>query len=445
MLSGKILPQIIKFSIPIIFTGFLQQLYNAADIIVVGNFGGKDALAAIGATSAIINLLVTLFVNIFIGTNILVARAAGAGDDGTLKKIVSTTYVLSIALGLGIMLLGELLCVPMLELTGCPLDVVPGAARYMQIYFLGAPASMFMNFASSVIRTSGDSRSPFVYMSVSGIANVVCNVAFVLLFGDPVASVAIATVVSMYLSATLFFIHMVRLKGAAKLNPFGFSFSSNIFFKTIKYGIPSVLSSATFSITNIIIQPAVNAYGAAGISGSAASSSIEAFIFAINNSFMASTVAFVGQNIGAGNRERVGKILKVSYLFSASLMTVFGALMIIFGKELLWLYIPGELDAIEFAQSRFTVIMAGAVINAFMNVNAGALQAYGFTTLQMISNLVGVCLFRIIWMAFIYPYNKTPFMLWVCYPISWVLTATAIFVIVIALTKKYLAGKEFKL
>ena len=445
MLSGKILPEIIKFSIPIIFTGFLQQLYNAADIMVAGNFGGTEALAAIGASTSIISLLVALFLNIFIGTNILVARAVGSGDDKNLEKIVSTTYVMSLVLGISILVMGELLTVPLLELTGCPEDVLPGATKYMRIYLLGVPGSMFMNYASSVIRTSGDSRSPFIYMSLSGLVNVICNISFVLIFGDPIASVAIGTVAAMYLSAILFFIHMTKLDGAAKLHPFKFSFSTNIFAKTIKYGIPSVLSGATFSITNFIIQPTINSYGAIGISGNAASCSIEAFIYAINNSFMASTVAFVGQNIGAGNRERVGRVLKVSYIFSASIMAVFSTLMVIFGKELLWLYIPGETAAIEFAQLRFTMIMGAAVVNAFMNVNSGALQAYGYTSLQMISNLIGVCAFRIVWMMFIYPLNPTPFNLWLCFPISWLFTAVVLFVAVMILTHKYKLGKNFGL
>ena len=445
MLSGKILPEMIKFAIPIIFAGVLQQLYNAADIIVVGNFGGKEALAAIGATTSIISLLVNVFINIFIGTNILVARSVGAGDDAALRKVVSTTYVMSLVLGVGIMIAGELLAVPLLEMTGCPANVIGGAAKYMKIYFLGIPASMFMNFASSVIRTSGDSRSPFVYMSLSGIANVVCNIAFVLIFGDPVAGVAIATVVAMYLSAAMFFVHMIRLNGPTKLNPFSFRFNYGMFAKTIRYGIPSVISGATFSITNIIIQPAVNAYGDIGISGSAASSSIEAFIFAITSSFMAATVAFVGQNIGAGNRERVLKIIKVIYLFAISVMLVFSAVMLSLGDVLLSLYIPGEAEAIAFAKTRYTMIMGAAVLSAMMNVNAGILQAYGYTIMQMMSNLVGVCVFRLAWMAFVYPIDMTPFNLWVCYPISWLLTAVTVFVIVLVLTKKYKAGKEFRI
>ena len=445
MTSGKILPELIKFSIPLILTGVLQQLYNTADILVAGNFGGKAALAAVGATTSLINILVNVFINIFIGTNILVARSVGAKDDDMLRKVVSTTYIVSLVMGVGVMVFGELLTVPLLKLTGCPDNVINGAETYMRIYLIGVPASVFMNFASSVIRNSGDSRTPFVYLSLSGLTNVVCNVFFVLITGNAVVSVAIATVVSMYLSAVLFFIYMVRMDGPCKLYPFKWDYRGVILLKTIRYGIPAVISSVSFSLTNVIIQPAINAYGDVGISASAAAASIEAFMYAINNAFMAAVVAFVGQNIGAGNRERVGKVLKTSYLTAVSVMAVFTVVMIGFGREILWFYIPGETEAIEFARLRLTVIMSAAVINGIMNVNAGALQAYGYTSLQMITNLIGVCVFRVIWMLVIYPLSVTPLMLWICYPISWVTTCAAMFIIVMVLTRKYVKGKDFKL
>ncbi len=437
MLSGPILPQLLKFALPIILTGVLQQLYNTADNIVVGQFGGKPALAAVGATTSIISILVGVFINIFIGTNILVARSKGAGDDAMLKKIVSTTYLLSLVLGFGILIVGEILAEPLLVLTSCPENVIPGALKYMRIYFLGIPASMFMNFAASVIRTSGDSKTPFIFFSISGIVNVLFNITFVLIFGDPVAGVAISTVVSMYISAILFFIYMYRMNGPCKLYPFKLRFDIGVFLKTIRYGIPSVISSVSFSLTNVMIQPAINAYGDVGISASTASASIEAYLYAITNSFMAAVVAFAGQNIGAGNRERVGKVLKTSYLMAIAIMAVYTGIVIGLGRELLWLFIPGEQEAIEFAQLRLVIIMSAAVVNGVMNVNAGALQAFGYTIVQMISNLVGVCAFRIVWMTAIYPVNPTPFMLWICYPISWVATCVTIFVVVMILNYKY--------
>ena len=437
MLSGKILPELLKFAVPVILTGVLQQLYNTADNIVVGQFGGEIALASVGATTSIISMLVTVFINIFVGTNILVARSKGAEDNEMLKKIVSTTYVIALVLGFALMITGEILAEYMLRWTNCPEEVIPGALKYLRIYFIGIPASMLTNFGASVIRNLGDSKTPFIFLSLSGIANVVLNILLVLIFGDPVASVAIATVAAMFISAALFVIYMCRLEGPCKLNLFRFRFYSNVFIKTIKYGIPSIISSVSFSFTNVIIQPAINDYGPVGISGSTAASSIEAYLYAINNYFMAAVVAFVGQNIGAGNRERVSKVLKTAYLTVISLMAVYTVLIIGLGRELLWIFLPGNTEAIEFAQFRMAIIMSAAMVNGIMNVNSGALQAYGYTSVQMISNLVGVCAFRLFWMEFIYPLDKTPFMLWICYPISWVATAAIIFTIVMIITYKY--------
>ena len=445
MLSGKILPNFVKFTLPIILTGFLQQFYNTADSIVVGNFGGKEALAAVGATTQIISVLVAVFINIFIGTNILVARSKGAGDDDTLRKVVSTTYIMSLVMGIVLMIAGQLLARPLLELTKCPENIIDSSESYLRIYFLGVPASMFFNFGASVLRNSGDSRSPFIYLSISGVANVVLNIVFVLTFGNAVVSVALATVVSMYMSAIQFFIHLVRMKGACKLYPFKFKFDFQIFIKTIRYGIPSVISAASFSLTNVIIAPTINSYGDVGISGSTAAGSIESFLYAITSSFSAATSAFMGQNIGAGNKERTVKVLKTGYAIAVCSMAVFTVLIIGLGRELLYLFIPGETEAIEFGRYRMIFIMSASVMNGIMNINAGAIQSYGYTTLQMLSNLIGVCLFRIGWMTLVYPQSPSPTMLWICYPVSWTLTALVLLAIVIVMTKKYLKGKNFRI
>ena len=445
MTEGPILPQLLKFALPIMLSGILQQLYNTADTLIVGAMGGKEALAAVGATGSTVSLLVTVFVNIFVGTNILVARAKGTKDDTALKRIVSTTYIISLIMGVFLIILGVSLAETMMIATGCPEHIRDNATLYLQIYFLGMPGSMFTNFAASVIRSSGDSRSPFVYLSISGLCNVVCNIIFVLTFGNPVAAVAASTTLSVYISAILFFIHMLRDKSAAHLYPFKFSFHMPTFVKTVRYGIPSAISSATFSITNLIIQPTVNSYGDVGISGTAASSSIEAYIYVITQSIGSAVGTFMGQNIGANNKDRVKKVLIRGYAINISIMAVFSVIALSIGKILLGFFVPGEIEAIEFGYLRMQMIVGGAVLNAIMNINSGALQAYGYTFMQMVSNLVSVCLFRILWMWFIYPLDPTPFNFLVCYPVTWAISAVALLIVVVVLTKKYLKGKEFKI
>ena len=445
MLEGSITKNIISFAIPLIFTGILQNLYNTADSIVAGNFGGKEALASIGATAVIASLLVNIAVNVFVGMNIMLARQIGAGDKEAQRTTAKTGYVTSLALGISLLIIGQIVALPLLRLTNCPENVIGGAELYLRVYFSGMPALMFNNYASSVIRMNGDSRSPFIYLTISGLVNVLFNLLFVLVFGNPVLGVALATVLSMYVSTVQFANYLLKMDGPCRLEPFKLSFSGGTFGKIVRYGIPSCISSATFSLTNLMITPEINAFGDVGMSGSAASTSIEAYLYSITNGFQTAVVSFMGQNIGAGNKERTLKVLKTSYALLISITAVFTVLVIGFGRNLLWLFIPGETEAIEFGQLRMTFIMSAAVFNGIMNVNAGALQAYGFTLGQMISNLIGVCLFRVIWMLFIYPMNRVSWLLFLCYPVSWAITAIIVFFIVVYLTKKYLRGKEFVL
>ena len=445
MLNGPILPNLLKFALPILLTGVLQQFYSTADTLIVGAMGGKEALAAVGATGSTVSLLVTVFSSIFVGTNILVARAKGIGDEPELKRIVSTTYIMSLCIGAFLTVIGVFGSRTLLEWTECPSHIIDASTSYLQIYFCGMIPSMFTNFAASVIRSAGDSRSPFIYLSISGLTNVVFNVIFVLILGNPVIAVALATLLSMLVSAVLFAIHIIRDDGPTGLRPFKFNFHAPTFIKTIKYGIPAAISSSTFALTNFIIQPTLNSYGDVGISGSAASTSIEAYIYVITSSINSSVCTFIGQNIGAGKKARVKEVLIKSYIIGITVMAIFSVVVLSFGKNLLGLFIPGEAEAIDFGYLRMQMIVGAAAVNAVMNVNGGALHAYGYTFVQMLSNLIGVCFFRIMWMWFIYPLNETPFNFLICYPVTWTITAVTLFFAVIVLTKKYLRGKDFKI
>ena len=445
MLEGSIAKNIFIFTVPIILTGFLQNLYNTADTIVVGNFGGTSALAAVGATGSVIALLVTVVLNIFVGMNIILARQLGASDQDGARTTCRTGYVATLIFGVVIAIIGQISALPVLRLTNCPESIISGAELYLRIYFAGTPFAMFNNYAASVLRISGDSRSPFIYLTISGVVNVLFNIGFVLVFGNPVAGVAIATVLSMLVASVLFAIHMCKMDGPCHLELLRLRFDPSTFAKIVRYGLPSCISAATFSLTNLLIAPQINSYGEIGMSGNQASVSIEAYAFSITNAFQVAIVSFLGQNIGAGNKERVARILRTGYIMILSIMVVYSSLMIGFGKELLYLFIPDDPEAIAFGQFRVTLMMTGMVFNGVMNINSGAMQAYGFTIGQMISNLVGVCLFRVVWMLAIYPLAPTPFNLYVCYPVSYFLTAVVLFVIVCVLTKRYLKGKEYAL
>jgi len=445
MLEGNLYKSILSFAFPLILAGVLQQLYNAADIAIVGQFAGREAVAAVGATTTTISLLVVVSTNIATGFNILLARAMGAKDDEKIKSAVGTAFLFSIGLSLAVMVAGILLSKPLLRLTDCPENIFKAATTYMRIYMLGVPASMFYNFMSSVLRISGDSRRPFIYLATSGIANVVLNVVFVLAFGLPVVGVAVATVVAQYLSAGMLFIRLVRLEDATRLDLRNIKFDLDSLGKIVRYGIPSAISNATFSASNMMIQSAINAFGDVGISANTASASIESFVFTITGTFVVAVSAFVGQNLGAGNRKRVSDIMRVSYAICAAMTLVISALGIIFGKGLLSLYLPNDTAAVDFGYVRLCYIMGAMIFNALSSVTVGAMQAFGYTTVQMLSNIIGVCGFRFVWMLAFYPLDPTPEMLYVCYPVSWGLTLAFNFIFTLVILRRYKKGADFRL
>ena len=442
ILNGPMLGSMLLFTLPLILTSILQQMYSTADTLIVGMAGGKESLSAVGASGSIIALCVTLFVNIFVGTNILVARYTGERNEDVLERIVSTTYIMSLVMGVILMVVGELFAKRLLILTECPVEILDEATKYLRIYFFAAPASMITNFSASVIRNSGDSRSPFIYLSVSGAANVLFNLIFVFLLGDPVAAVAWATVISIYLGAVLFLMHMMRMNGAMRLSPFRFRFDKEIFGKTLRLGIPTALANCCFVIPNILIQPVVNSFGTDGISGMSAASAIEDYVNLITSTFGTTTAVFIGQNMGAGNKPRVKSILIKSYILTVSIAIVLSCVLLTVAKPLLGLFIPGEEAAIEFGYKKLSLCLSASFLASIIYSSSGSIQAHGKTMLPMISNIVGACLFRIIWILFVYPLNPVPENFFICYPLSWAICAVFLFTASTILTRRYLKSNE---
>ena len=445
MLDGPLVPAFISYAIPLVLASLLQLVYNAADIAVLGNLADADAVASVGATTVMISFAVNTFTSIVTGVNILAARAFGAKDEERIARLVKTTYTFSLVLGIFIAVLGQILTLPLLKMTGCPENIIDGAELYMRIYFIGAPASTFYNFMASIIRTSGDSRRPFIYLAISGATNVILNIVLVLTTGMAVMSVGVATVASMYVSAILLFVHMVRSKGPERLKPFNLGITADIMMKIIRYGIPAAVSSICFSLANVQIQSAINAYGEVGISGNTASISVEGVMFSVSNNASIVVSAFVGQSLGVGNRDKTLEIIKKSYIFWIITGLIDMAICLPLAKSLLNLIIPGEPEAIAFGAYRLYMLCACAVIHCLMNVNAGMLQAFGKTTYQMMINLIGICGFRLLWMTVVYPLNKTPFMLYIAYPISFTLVCIVGGITSFIMVRKFKRGESFGL
>ena len=448
MLSGALPSSLIKYAFPLILTSMLNVLYNAADIAVVGNFASPTAVASIGATSSTINLIVMVFINISNGMSIILARYRGASDVINVRKSISTGYAFSLVFGVIVMSMGWLLAEPMMKITGCPDNVIDGAVLYIKLYMIGVPASMFYNFMSTVLRTMGDSRRPFIYLALSGLANVVFNLIFVLCFKMDVDGVAIATVISQYLSAVLLFVRLVRFRDENRLQPLQIKAYGDTLGKMIRYGIPSAISGASFSLSNIIIQSAINEYGDYAIAGNTAGGHIETiFLYSITAPLCQTAATFIGQNIGAGNRERVAKIARQIYLYGAAFVAVIGTVSLIFGRELLTLFVGSDAASVDFGIVGLRLKMMFCVVFVLLQVSNGIMQAFGFTTYQMINSLVGIVGVRFIWMLLVYPIPAmhTPIVLYICYGLTWIISLIGAMPVALTLLRKYKKGKEFKL
>ncbi len=441
MTDGPILSTVLRFCIPLILGGLLQCTYSAADLMVVGKFASADELAAVGATTPVTGLTINLFIALSVGSSILLARAFGAKDEVKIRRLVSTSYTFSLLLGVFIALLGQALAVPLLNLSGCPAEIMDGAVLYLRIIFLGAPAQLFYNFMCNVIRSDGDSKRPLFYLAVSGLLNVALNLVFVLAFEMGAGGVAAATVASQYASAALLFIRLVRLDGAKHLFPFKFNINLKQLGRILRLGVPSAVSSSMYSIANFQIMSAINAYGAYATAGNAAATNIESFFTTMTATLTTATSAFVGQNIGAGNRERVSKSITTLYLFSIPFFGLIGLLAPLFGKELLSLYLSeGASDAVEFGMVRLWCVSAFLFLSAAMSINAGALQAFGYTTYSMLISLICVCGFRTLWLMLVYPHFMTPLGLYICFTVSWVITCAVGTTTVCVLQKRFRKG-----
>ena len=417
--GGPIISSMIIYMLPLILTNILQFLYNAADVMIVGNFASAGAVASVGATTSIVNLVVNAIMGMAVGSNILVARSIGEKNDAQTTKIISTSLVLSLTVGLIALVVGEVFAYPMLHLTDCPDGIIDSAALYIRIYMLGMPAMTFYSYMSTVLRALGDSKRPLLYLTVSGFTNVTLNLILVVFFSMEVEGVAIATVISQYLSATLLFIRLTRLEGACRLVVSQVRMDVKSLLKILRYGIPTTVSNLAFSVANVQIQTGVNSYGDAAIAGFTASNNLQGiFLTALTSAFAVTTSTFVGENIGAGDRKRTLRIVIYSYIISFLCVSLSSACCIVFREPLLSLFVPGEPEAIAYGAICNIYIVGFSFMLGVIVINNQLVQAFGFTTYQMAMSLIFLCGFRVLWLALVYPSYNTFECLMVTYPIS---------------------------
>lgn len=433
MTNGPILKKVIVFSLPLLFSGILQLLFNAADIIVVGKFAGSLALAAVGSTTSLISLLVNVFIGISTGANVMAAKFFGSRSNKDLSDCVHTSAALSAVLGIFVGLLGIFLSTPLLQMMNTDPEVLPLSSLYLKIYFVGIPATVIYNFCAAILRAIGDTDRPLRYLLVSGIVNVVLNLITVIGFHMGVAGVAIATAASQYVAAILVVLCLIKSEGAYQLFPKKLAFHKNMLLQILKHGVPAGLQSSLFALANVMIQSSVNSFGAAVMAGNSAASNLEGFIYTAMNSIYHATLCFISQNIGAKRYDRLKKVLGSCVLLVTLVGIILAATVYLLGPQLLSLYIskqdPHRDAVLEYGMLRLSIVCLPYFLCGLMEVSCGALRGLGKSWAPLIFSILGACGFRIAWIVFVFSHFKTLQCLYLSWPISWLLTMSAHFIL----------------
>ncbi len=421
MVQGNLLRKIIRFSIPLILTGVLQLLYNAADLVVVGKFAGDASLAAVSSTGALINLTVNVFMGLSVGTCASLAKCYGAKNYEMGSRIVHTSVAISVLFGLIVGVFGFISSRTLLGWMGSPTDVIDLATIYLKIYFIGMPFNMFYNFGSAILRAVGDTKRPLYYLLIAGIINVLLNLFTVIVLHMGVAGVALATIVSQAISAVLVFMTLLKEKGICKVVIKNIKIDKEALLDIAKIGLPAGIQGSIFSLSNVVIQSSVNSFGSVVMSGNGAAGSIEGFIYTSMNAFYQAALTFCSQNVGAKKFDNTRKVYRYSMLCVTLVGLELGIIAVIFGRGLLSIY-TSNVDAINYGMLRLTIIALTYFLCGLMDVSVGELRGYGYSIMPMIVSLIGACGFRMLWIFTIFKSHHTLFILYISYPISWIIT-----------------------
>ncbi len=427
MVNGSLFKNIVSYTIPIILTGLLQLLFNAADLVIVGRFCGSISVAAVGATNSITNLIVNLFIGLSVGTGVAVAQALGAQDSKKAHRAVHTAVPTALIGGAILTVVGVAFSETFLRWMDTPEDVLPLSALYMKIYFSGIIFMMIYNFCASILRATGDTKSPLIFLTIAGILNVILNVIFVIAFHLNVAGVALATTISQAVSAVLVVLALVKRSDACQLHFSQLKFYKEEFLQILKVGLPAGVQGSLFSVSNVIIQSSINSFGSVVMSGNAAALSIEGFIFACLNAFHQTTLNFTGQNIGANKYRRAKKVLLISLACVFVLGVTISTITYLLGPQLLSIYITDSPEAIEWGLVRMSCLFLPYCLLGLMDVSGGGLRGMGVSFVPMLISVIGVCGIRIGWIYTIFqiPEFHTPQWLYHSYTISWAITFLA--------------------
>ena len=426
---------IITFSIPLMLSTMLQLLFNAADIIVVGKFAGDNALAAVSSTTSLVCLIVNLFTGLAIGVNFIVARYIGEGNIKGISDVVHTSIAFSIIVGVFLAIFGFFISKPALQIMESPAEIIDLSTTYLQIYFMGSPAVLIYNYGAAILRSKGDTQRPLVFLLISGVLNVVLNLIFVIIFNMSVSGVALATIISSYVSAILIIMALY-----SETQYFSFSMKSlkidkDSLLSILKYGLPAGIQNCLFSLANTVIQSTVNGFGAIVIAGNGAASNIESFINAVTGAFSSAAITFTSQNVGARKYNRLKKIFFYTNIASGIIIALIATLVFFAGDKLLMLY-TNDVNVVTEGLVKLQMIAYTYILFSIMQMAIGVVRGLGYSLVPTIISLVGVCGLRLVYIATLYQNYQTPFALYLCYPISWGVTGFIVTIMMFILLRK---------
>lgn len=433
MLNGSIWNKLPVFALPIAATGILEQLFNASDIAIVGNFAQTDktaAVAAVGANSPIIGLILNLFIGIALGANVVIANAIGRDDRQTVQKAVHTSMVVSVIGGVLVAIIGELIAEPLLTVLNVPDDVLELALLYLRIYFLGMPVILLYNFEAAIFRSIGETKMPLIALTLSGILNVLLNLFFVIVLKMSVNGVATATVLANVVSAGILYIKLIKSDKYIKVEFKKLRIDGKVFAKIMQIGLPAGIQSAVFAVANIVIQGAINSLGTTVIAASSAAFNIEIIAYNVMNSFSQACTTFVGQNFGANKIDRCKKTLFLCLIEDAIASGTAILIVLITGKFLLSIF-NNNPEVIEIGYTRLVIIFIAYIFSMLYEVMSGYLRGFGFSLVPAILTTIGVCVLRIIWINTVFPANRNFVTIMTAYPVSLATTAVLIFIALI--------------
>ena len=436
MCEGPLLPKLVLFALPLMLSSILQLLYNAADVIVVGKFAGTTALAAVSSTGSLTNLTINFFMGLSIGANVTVARLLGAKDREGASAAVHTSMLLAVLSGIFVAFVGFFGARTFLTWMGSPADVIDQATLYLKIYFLGVPASMVYNFGSSILRSIGDTKRPLIFLSISGILNVILNLVLVICFHLDVAGVAIATIFSQFVSAVFVVLFMMRAKGSAVfLDPKKLRFHKPQLLLILRTGIPAGIQSSVFAISNVLIQSSINFFGSTAMAGNGASSNLEGFVYVAMNAFCQAAQTFTSQNLGAKKPDRIRHILIDCLILVTAIGLGLGLILYFFGPQLIGIYDDNPEVAV-YGMMRLSIIAFTYFTCGTMDTMCGQMRGLGYSVIPTFVSLIGACGLRVLWIYTIFQKEHTLTCLYISYPVSWILTTAAYFICYAIVIKK---------